>query len=244
MGHVTRFLPSWSSRSIRSSQSLHICIRPACHNGGIKAHIHPQPHKAPMMNSQNNHKCTALLQAAIPARRAIFPLPRRPWPCAPPQRSRRRGAALNTSQPRRRLPRRLARRLPRRLLRRPTQQLPENRLPENRLLKKKAPAQESSSSKPTRRSARGSDVAAREKQERREARRHKAHDSERTSTRRATASRRGSRTSSQNTTEVRAGGASLARGAADSARGAADSARVHGVPLRHRARPAKRSAPR
>lgn len=90
---------------------------------------------------------------------------------------------------------------------------------------KEAPAQGPSSSKPTRRSARGSDVAAREKQERREARRHKAHGSERTSSRRATASRRGSRTSSQNTTEVRAGGASLARGAADSAWGAADSAR-------------------
>lgn len=93
---------------------------------------------------------------------------------------------------------------------------------------KEAPAQGPSSSKPTRRSARGSDVAAREKQERREARRHKAHGSERTSSRRATASRRGSRTSSQNTTEVRAGGASLARGAADSARGARRSASASG----------------
>lgn len=85
---------------------------------------------------------------------------------------------------------------------------------------KEAPAQGSSSSKPTRRSARGSDVAAREKQERRETRRHKAHGSERTPSRRATASHRGSRASSQNTTEAHAGATSLARGAADSARGA------------------------
>ena len=53
MGHVRRFLPSWSSRSIRSSQSLHICIRPACHNEGSKAHIHPQPHKAHMASTSN-----------------------------------------------------------------------------------------------------------------------------------------------------------------------------------------------
>lgn len=93
---------------------------------------------------------------------------------------------------------------------------------------KEMPAQGPSSSKPTRRSARGSDVAAREKQERRETRRHKAHGSERTPSRRATASRRGSRASSQNTTEARAGATSLARGAADSARGARRSASASG----------------
>lgn len=177
------------------------------------------------------------MQAAIPARRAIFPLPRRPWPCAPPQRSRRRGAALNTSQPRRRLPRRLARRLPRRLLRRPTQQLPENRLPENRLLKRKRPRKNPLLQSPrgARRAAAMSPPAKNRSVVRRAGTRLMTPSGRQLVARPLlVAARARPRKKRRERVLVRPawhGVRRILRG-------------VHGVPLRHRARPAKRSAPR
>lgn len=173
------------------------------------------------------------MQAAIPARRAIFPLPRRPWRCAPPQRSRRRGAALNTSQPRRRLPRRLARRLPRR----PTQQLPGKRLPEKRPLKRKRPRKDPLLQSPrgARRAAAMSPPAKNRSVVRRAGTRPMAPSGRHLAARpplvAALARPRKIRRKCVRAGPVWHGARRILRG-------------VHGVPLRHRARPAKRSAPR
>lgn len=177
------------------------------------------------------------MQAAIPARRAIFPLPRRPWPCAPPQRSRRRGAALNTSRPRRHLPRRLARRLPRRLLRRPARRLPGKRLPENRLLKRRRPRKAPLLQSPrgARRAAAMSPPAKNRSVVRRAGTRLMAPSGRHLAARpplvAALARPRKIRRKCVRAGPVWHGARRILCG-------------VHGAPLRHRARPAKRSAPR
>lgn len=90
MDHAARPLPSWSFRSIRSSQSLHICSCPACHNGEAKRtytlnrtrRIWHLPRTKPHVS----------LMESTPTRPETYPPPAKPRRCMPPRRESRPSA--------------------------------------------------------------------------------------------------------------------------------------------------------